>query len=142
MTKEEIRALWDKIGTDPILTDEEIEYIWMAMEKAVDEEEIWFEEVEIKMKPEEAYNLIELCLDYDKDMSERPERYEMALQIARDVFYKQTPEKPVYDPRYAEKRCATCLERVTFQTWKHGYPVTIKMNYCQNCGQKLDWSEE
>lgn len=33
MTREEIRALWDKIGTDPILTDEEIEYIEMAMEK-------------------------------------------------------------------------------------------------------------
>ena len=33
MTREEIRALRDKIGTDPILTDEEIEYIWMAMDK-------------------------------------------------------------------------------------------------------------
>ena len=36
MTKEEIRALRDKIGTDPILTDEEIEYIWMAMDKSVE----------------------------------------------------------------------------------------------------------
>ena len=33
MTREEIRALRDKVGTDPILTDEEIEYIWMAMDK-------------------------------------------------------------------------------------------------------------
>lgn len=33
MTREEIRALRDKIGRDPILTDEEIEYIWMAMDK-------------------------------------------------------------------------------------------------------------
>lgn len=33
MTEKEIRALRDKIGTDPILTDEEIEYIWMAMDK-------------------------------------------------------------------------------------------------------------
>ena len=33
MTEREIRTLRDKIGTDPILTDEEIEYIWMAMDK-------------------------------------------------------------------------------------------------------------
>ena len=33
MTRKEIRTLRDKIGTDPILTDEEIEYIWMAMDR-------------------------------------------------------------------------------------------------------------
>ncbi len=33
MTKREIRTLRDKIGTDPILTDEEIEYIWTVMDK-------------------------------------------------------------------------------------------------------------
>ena len=34
MTKREIRELREKIGTDPILTDEEIEHIWTAMDKA------------------------------------------------------------------------------------------------------------
>ena len=33
MTEREIRTLRDKIGTAPILSDEEIEYIWMAMDK-------------------------------------------------------------------------------------------------------------
>ena len=33
MTKQEIREIRDKVGTDPILTDEEIEYIWTLMEK-------------------------------------------------------------------------------------------------------------
>ena len=33
MTREEIRTLREKIGTDPILTDEEIEFVWMAMDK-------------------------------------------------------------------------------------------------------------
>ena len=33
MTEREIRTLRDKIGTDPMLTDEEIEYIWMAMDR-------------------------------------------------------------------------------------------------------------
>ena len=32
MTEREIKELRDKIGTDPILTDEEIEYIWIAMD--------------------------------------------------------------------------------------------------------------
>ena len=33
MTEREIRTLRDKIGTDQMLTDEEIEYIWMAMDR-------------------------------------------------------------------------------------------------------------
>ena len=32
MKAEEIKDLRNKIGTDPILTDEEIEYIWVAMD--------------------------------------------------------------------------------------------------------------
>ena len=54
---------------------------------------------------------------------------------------KQMPKKPNNDI-FDEKRCPICLERATFQTWKHGYPVTVKMKFCQNCGQAIDWSEE
>lgn len=88
----------------------------------------------IKMKPEEAYNLIELCLDYDKNMSEQPERYERALHIAREVFHKQTLAKPVYDPRYHEMGCAYCGNQVS--GWEE------LPNYCPQCGQAIDWSEE
>ena len=90
--------------------------------------------MEIKMKPEEAYNLIELCLDYDKDMSEYPERYEMALQIAREVFQKQTPVKPIYDHRDAEMGCTFCGDRVS--GWEE------LPNYCPHCGQAIDWRKE
>ena len=41
------------------------------------------------MKPEEAYDLIESCLEYDKDMSDYPERYDMALQIVREMLKKE-----------------------------------------------------
>ena len=41
MTKQEIKTLRDKVGTDPILTDEEIEYIWMAMDKQEEVPPIW-----------------------------------------------------------------------------------------------------
>ena len=90
--------------------------------------------MEIKMRPEEAYNLIKLCLDYDKDMSEYPERFEMALQIAREVFHKQTPLKPVYDHRYHELSCDYCGNLVS--GWEES------PDYCPQCGQAIDWSEE
>ena len=41
------------------------------------------------MTNKEAYKLIESCLEYDKDMSEYPERYDMALQIARGALKKE-----------------------------------------------------
>ena len=89
--------------------------------------------MKIKMKHEEAYNLIELCFYYDKEMSEYPERYDMALQIARDAFHKQTPVKPTYDHRYAEMGCAFCGNMIG--GWEE------RPNYCPNCGQKIDWED-
>ena len=86
------------------------------------------------MKPEEAYNLIEMCLDYDKDMSDYPERYEMALQIAREVFHKQTPVKPTYGYSWAEMCCSVCGSPMGGWAESNGY--------CPNCGQAIDWSEE
>ena len=86
------------------------------------------------MKPEEAYNLIELCLNYDKDMSECPERYEMALQIARDVFHKQVPVEPTarfYPDGSVESTCPNCREVVEEES----------PNYCPSCGQKIDWED-
>ena len=90
--------------------------------------------MKIKMKHEEAYNLIELCLYYDKQMSECPERYDMALQIARDVFHKQTPVKLTYYHRYAKMGCAFCGNLV--DGWEES------PNYCPNCGQKIGWTED
>ena len=90
--------------------------------------------MEIKMKPEEAYNLIELCFYYDKEMSEYPERYDMALQIAREVFHKQTPVKPTYDYSWASTACSVCGSPMG------GWEESPK--YCPNCGQAIDWEDE
>ena len=84
------------------------------------------------MKHEEAYNLIELCLYYDKQMSEYPERYDMALQIARDAFHKQTPVKPCVDE--GEYVCSVC------DTLEHS-TLGKGDEYCWHCGQKIDWEE-
>lgn len=84
----------------------------------------------LKMKLNEAYDLIESCLDYDKSMSEHPERYEMVLQITAEVFQKQTPMKPYYPTEYPSACCPKCLQNLGDN------------NFCRNCGQKIDWSEE
>jgi len=75
---------------------------------------------------QKAYNLIESCLEYDKDMSESPDRYEKALQIAKEIFDKQVSRKP--NNIDGEYTCIKC-------------DITIAMDdeYCWFCGQKLDW---
>ena len=79
---------------------------------------------------------IELARKYDLD----PDYIEI-LEVASEALKRQMPKKPNNDI-FDEKRCPICLERAIFQTWKHGYPVTVKMKFCQNCGQAIDWSEE
>lgn len=97
------------------------------------------------MKPEEAYNLIELCLDYDKDMSEHPEKYEKALQIAKEIFEKQDPMKVTSAGKYFNCSnfdimfnydCPNCGDALTFERMQD------EPKYCPWCGHKLDWSEK
>ena len=79
---------------------------------------------------------IELARKYDL----APDYIE-TLEVAVEALEKQKPKK-YYNHNLDGKCCPTCLDRATFQTWKHGYPVTVKMKFCQNCGQAIDWSEE
>lgn len=46
---------------------------------------------------------------------------------------KQKPKKPTYDHRYGEMGCAFCGNMVS--GWEE------LPNYCPQCGQALDWSE-
>lgn len=81
-----------------------------------------------KQEIKEAYALIESCLEYDKDMSDYPDRYEKALQIAKEIFDKQVSRKP--NNIDGEYTCTKC-------------DITIAMHdeYCWFCGQKLDWED-
>ena len=90
MTRKEIRALRDKVSTDPILTDEEIEYIWMAMDN------------QEPMKP------VNTGETYDNQ---------------GETLY--------------EYKCSACEGYITV-----GGITRYKPNYCENCGQKLDWEDE
>ena len=54
-----------------------------------------------------------------------------ALEMAIKVLEKHIPKKPKTDNRYVMYICPWCNDF-----------VKVSHNYCQNCGQKLDWSEQ
>ena len=57
-----------------------------------------------------------------------------ASEIVIEALEKQVPMKPVYDHRYHELGCVDCGNLVS--VWEE------TPNYCPQCGQKLDWSDE
>ncbi len=57
---------------------------------------------------------------------------EIRKQVKR-LEKKQEPMKPVYDHRYAELGCAMCGNQVSGRE--------ESPDYCQQCGQKLDWED-
>lgn len=54
-----------------------------------------------------------------------------AQDIAIEALEKQTPKKPVWQ---AYNCCPMCKAQVFY--------ILRNYNYCPNCGQALDWSEE
>ena len=54
-----------------------------------------------------------------------------AFQIAISALEKQIPKKPKADGRYIMYICSCCNDF-----------IKVSHNFCQNCGQKLDWSDE
>ena len=48
----------------------------------------------------------------------------------RNALEKQIPKKPKTDDRYVMHICPWCNDF-----------VKVSHNYCQNCGQKLDWGD-
>ena len=54
-----------------------------------------------------------------------------ALEMAINALEKQIPKKPKTDDRYVMHICQCCNDF-----------VKVSHNYCQNCGQKLDWGDE
>ena len=55
----------------------------------------------------------------------------MAKAKSIEALEKQIPKKPKTDDRYLMHICPWCNDF-----------VKVSHNYCQNCGQKLDWSDE
>ncbi len=55
-----------------------------------------------------------------------------ALQIASNALEKQMPKKPNFTEDKEFALCPCC----------NGNGLADKQKYCDNCGQRLDWSEE
>ena len=54
----------------------------------------------------------------------------MAKAKSIEALEKQIPKKPKTDNRYVMHICPWCNDF-----------VKVSHNYCQNCGQKLDWGD-
>ena len=89
------------------------------------------------MKTEEAIKMLERIQD--------PEPYEPqitksaydALQMGIDALKKQIPMKAV-GTHYAHMRCPSCNHRIPSGG---GSSSRRRDNWCNYCGQKIDWSE-
>ena len=63
------------------------------------------------------------------DIVQNVEDLNNAYDVAINALEKQIPKKPKTDDRYVMYICPWCNDF-----------VKVSHNYCQNCGQKLDWS--
>ena len=86
------------------------------------------------MKPEEAIEIIKVAIaevewNYPMD-------YTVAFEEAIMALEKQIPKKPVDDPENGWFECPNCGATLLY------YFHLFKIDYCDECGQRLDWSEE
>ena len=56
------------------------------------------------------------------------------LRLAIKALERQIPKKPVYGA--ANIKCPNCEATLLY------YFHSFKIDYCDECGQRLDWSEE
>ena len=79
---------------------------------------------------------------YIKIIERRPngrEKDAEKAQIIIDALEKQIPKKPRKD-EYGYYVCSCC--GADEYALMHDSNIANKYNFCHNCGQKLDWSEE
>ena len=80
------------------------------------------------MTPEEAIKLIEIAIAEVE--WEYPMGYSVAFEMAINALEKQIPKK------VTKSVCPSCNRIFLF-----GHGEKRKGDYCDNCGQALDWSE-
>ena len=95
------------------------------------------------MKESEAIELIEKDLKlHSKDLSSK---YKNGLRMAINALKKQIPKKPIFQFNLSdtvsrfECKCGKIIKV------RHDIGIMDNNdapNYCDNCGQKLDWSDE
>lgn len=67
-----------------------------------------------------------------------------ANDMAIQALEKQIPKKPIRHTAWENFKCPACgsAEIVQYDTEYREYDKDCKFEYCSDCGQKLDWSDE
>jgi len=96
------------------------------------------------MKNEEALNLAKECRQKGQIVSEA-ESYEFFDRVI-EALEKQIPKKPSYiyndfDKSSKRWRCPDCTV-LLYEIDKDNCAWGHQADYCEDCGQHIDWSEE
>lgn len=67
-----------------------------------------------------------------------------AIDMAIQALEKQIPKKPIRHTAWENFKCPACgsTEIVEYDTEYREYDKDCKFEYCSDCGQHLDWSNE
>lgn len=98
----------------------------MTAKKAIEFLRIHFEYLKERWKPYPDYNVLE------------------AIRFAISAIEKQIPKKPIRHTAWEDFKCPTCgsTEIRPYDTEYREYDKDCEFEYCSDCGQKLDWSDE
>ena len=75
------------------------------------------------------------AIDYLLDPIGKREIHDESVELAVDALRKQIPQKAVGN-HYAHMRCPTCNHRIPSGG---GSSSRRRDNWCNYCGQKIDW---
>lgn len=81
------------------------------------------------MTEQKALEVLEALLTYDLSVDE-----EIAVDMGIKALEKQIAKKPLVEDERAFFRFHHCAECKQI--------LAIEFNYCENCGQKIDWGNE
>ena len=59
-----------------------------------------------------------------------------AMSIVSEALGKQIPKKPIYTKEGTITRCPIC------KAIHLRYMSSVEVDYCERCGQAIDWSDE
>ena len=99
------------------------------------------------MKPEEAIEILQKRIDLIKqDWTHMPGlvEYQKALKLAIKALKKQIPRRPI-DKTKPDDTASKAYENchiIVCPTCGGRLKLKPKGNYCDKCGQKLDWGKE
>ena len=90
------------------------------------------------MTPQQAINRIRLMMEAIEDACGLPEGDWEALRQAEEALKKQIPMK--MPGTYTDYKCAICGRRI--RSGKGISSFKRRDNFCQRCGQAIDWTED